>query len=71
MMAKAIDDNEKESRAFTESKGQKIDDLAPAEEAKWRQTAAPIIDAWVKSTPNGAAILAAFREEIGKARKGK
>ena len=69
MLAKSIDDNEKESRAFTESKGQKIDELAPAEEARWRQTATPVIDAWVKATSNGDKILAAFREEIAKARK--
>jgi TRAP-type C4-dicarboxylate transport system substrate-binding protein len=69
MMAKAIDDNEKESRAFTESKGQKIDDLAPAEETKWKQTVAPIIETWVKATPNGDKILATFRAEIAKARR--
>jgi TRAP-type C4-dicarboxylate transport system substrate-binding protein len=69
MMAKAIDDNEKESRAFTESKGQKIDELAPAEEAKWKQTVAPVVEGWVKATPNGEKILATFRAEIAKARR--
>ena len=71
LLSKAIDDNEQESRAFTESKGQKIDNLAPAEEAHWRQIVAPIVDGWVKSTPNGAGVLAAFREEIGKSRTAK
>jgi len=50
------------------SKGQKIDTLAPAEEAKWRKTVAPIVDEWVKNTPDGAKVLAAFREEVEKVR---
>jgi TRAP-type C4-dicarboxylate transport system substrate-binding protein len=70
LLAKAIDGNEKESRAFTESKGQKIDELPPAEEALWRKTVEPVVAAWVKATPDGGKVLAAFREEIGKARKG-
>jgi TRAP-type C4-dicarboxylate transport system substrate-binding protein len=71
LLGKAIDDNEQESKAFTRSKGQTIDELAPAELAKWRQTAAPILDAWVKATPDGATVLAAFREEVAKARRAK
>jgi TRAP-type C4-dicarboxylate transport system substrate-binding protein len=71
MLAKSIDDNENESKAFTESKGQKIDELAPAEETRWRQIAAPIVDSWAKATPNGAAVLAAFREEVARIRAAK
>jgi TRAP-type C4-dicarboxylate transport system substrate-binding protein len=50
--------------------GQTVAQLSPAEEARWRQTLAPVTAQWVKDTPNGAAILAAFREEIGKIRAG-
>jgi TRAP-type C4-dicarboxylate transport system substrate-binding protein len=71
MLGKAIDDNEQESKAFTKSKGQEIDSLAPAEAATWRKTVAPIVDEWLKNTPDGAKVLAAFREEVQKARKGK
>jgi len=70
MLAKAIDGNEKASKEFTMSKGQKIDTLAPTELAKWRQTVAPIVEFWVKATPDGAKVLAAFRGEVEKARKG-
>jgi TRAP-type C4-dicarboxylate transport system substrate-binding protein len=44
--------------------------LAPAEEARWRQALAPVTEQWVKDTANGAATLAAYREEIGKIRSG-
>ena len=45
--------------------------LAPAEAAKWRERLKPIVEEWVRTTPNGAAILAAYREEIKKVRAGQ
>jgi TRAP-type transport system periplasmic protein len=47
--------------------GQHMFKLDPAERAHWIKVTQPIIDAWVKSRPNGAAILAKFREELKKA----
>jgi TRAP-type C4-dicarboxylate transport system substrate-binding protein len=44
--------------------------LAPAEEARWRQRVEPSISAWLNTTPNGAAVLAAYREEVKKIRAG-
>jgi TRAP-type C4-dicarboxylate transport system substrate-binding protein len=41
--------------------------LEPAETARWKQRLAPIVDDWVKRTPNGAAILAAYRQELTRA----
>ncbi len=51
-------------------KGNKIEHLSDAEMARWQTTAQPVIDAWVKRTPNGAAILKGFRAEVAAARKG-
>jgi TRAP-type transport system periplasmic protein len=40
--------------------------LSSAEEAAWKAKAEPIVEKWIKATPNGAAVLAAYREEIAK-----
>jgi TRAP-type C4-dicarboxylate transport system substrate-binding protein len=45
--------------------------LPDAEEARWRKALAPIATEWAKSTPNGAAVLAAFRAEIAAQRAAK
>jgi TRAP-type C4-dicarboxylate transport system substrate-binding protein len=42
--------------------------LDPAEEKRWAARVSPVTDEWVKATPNGAAVLAAYRAEILKAR---
>jgi hypothetical protein len=48
---------------------QHISRLDPAEEKRWAQLVAPVTEGWVKSTPNGSAVLAAYRAEIVKARE--
>jgi TRAP-type C4-dicarboxylate transport system substrate-binding protein len=59
----------KHSYDLTMKSGQQSDiTLDPKEEARWRAAVAPVTEDWVKSVPNGAAILAAYREEIKKAR---
>jgi hypothetical protein len=47
---------------------QHISRLDPAEEKRWAERVAPVTEAWIRTTPNGAAVLAAYREEIVKAR---
>jgi hypothetical protein len=42
--------------------------LDKAEEARWRERLKPVTEEWVRSTPNGARILEAFRAELGKLR---
>jgi TRAP-type C4-dicarboxylate transport system substrate-binding protein len=42
--------------------------LSPAEKERWQKILAPITEDWVKTTPDGARVLAAFREELIKAR---
>jgi TRAP-type C4-dicarboxylate transport system substrate-binding protein len=47
--------------------GQTVAKLDPAEATRWNDLLKPIADDWVKATPNGAAIYAAYREELAKA----
>lgn len=51
-------------------KGNKVYHLSQAEEERWTKATEPVVAAWVKRTPNGAAILRAFREEVAAVRKG-
>jgi TRAP-type C4-dicarboxylate transport system substrate-binding protein len=70
-MGEVTDRQEAEGRDLTKVKpGQVITKLDPAEEARWKKLAEPVIEGWVRTTPNGPAILTAFREEIKKIRAG-
>jgi TRAP-type transport system periplasmic protein len=40
--------------------------LQPEHMEKWRQKVLPVIDEWVKSTPGGDKVLAAYRAELAK-----
>jgi TRAP-type C4-dicarboxylate transport system substrate-binding protein len=57
--------------AVSHMPGHTVEKLAPAEAAAWKRILAPITEEWVKSTPNGAAVLAAYRAEIAAVRAGK
>jgi TRAP-type C4-dicarboxylate transport system substrate-binding protein len=46
--------------------GHTVASLDPAEKKRWLEKIQPVTDQWVKDTPNGAAILAAFRAEATK-----
>jgi TRAP-type C4-dicarboxylate transport system substrate-binding protein len=48
--------------------GQTIAVLEPAEEARWKALIAPVTDEWEKATPDGANVLAAFRDELAAIR---
>lgn len=52
-------------------KGQTIAHLSPTEAARWKKLVQPVIEQWVKATPDGAKVLAAFRVELTKLRSGK
>jgi TRAP-type C4-dicarboxylate transport system substrate-binding protein len=69
---KVIDDTEHRNidKVQNQMKDQTIFRLSDAQRAIWKARAAPVIDNWVKSTPNGAAVLAAFRKEIAAIRAG-
>jgi TRAP-type C4-dicarboxylate transport system substrate-binding protein len=51
--------------------GQTIAQLDPPEEARWKEAVAPVTEEWVKATPDGAKVLAAFRAELTAMRAGK
>jgi TRAP-type C4-dicarboxylate transport system substrate-binding protein len=70
-IVKVIADATESARKLTMSQpNQHMINLEPAEEARWRAAVAPVTEDWVKSVPNGAAILAAYREEVKKVRDG-
>jgi TRAP-type C4-dicarboxylate transport system substrate-binding protein len=70
-MGKTTDRMNNEGReAVTKMAGHTFYKLEPAEQATWKQRAQPLIDKWIKSTPNGAAVLAAYQAEYEKVMKG-
>jgi TRAP-type transport system periplasmic protein len=71
-LSTAGDEIESGARNATRAlKGQTVATLAPDEEARWKERLAPVTAAWVKETPDGAKVLAAFRAEIAAIRAGK
>jgi TRAP-type C4-dicarboxylate transport system substrate-binding protein len=56
------------SRAPTNLDGHEIITLSDDESARWKKQLAPITESWVKETPDGAKILAAYRAELAKVR---
>jgi len=51
--------------------GQTINKLSAAQQAEWNKVLQPVIDNWVKATPNGAKILATYKDLIAKYKAGK
>jgi TRAP-type C4-dicarboxylate transport system substrate-binding protein len=45
--------------------------LDPTEEARWKAKVAPVIEEWMRQTPDGTRVLAAFRAEVAKIRNEK
>jgi TRAP-type C4-dicarboxylate transport system substrate-binding protein len=71
-IGKAGDDKDAENRDKTKAMaGHEIIELTPAERERWKKVLAPITESWIRATPNGAAILAAFHEEIARFRREK
>jgi len=66
--AKSIQAQDDMGIAVTKAANQSIVTLAPAEEARWKARAQEIVDAWVKNTPDGAKVLAAYRAEVATVR---
>jgi TRAP-type C4-dicarboxylate transport system substrate-binding protein len=69
--AKSIQAQDDLGIAITKKANQSIVTLSPQEEARWKARAQEIVDAWVKNTPDGAKVLAAYRAEIAKVRAEK
>jgi TRAP-type C4-dicarboxylate transport system substrate-binding protein len=69
---KAVDANDQSGQNSVKAMaGHSVTELDPAEAARWKQRLAPVTEEWAKATPDGARVLAAFREEITKVRSGK
>jgi TRAP-type transport system periplasmic protein len=45
--------------------------LSPEEAARWKTALQGVIDSWEKQTPNGPAVLAAFRQQLASASQSK
>lgn len=71
-LANADDVMESRGIDMTKSmKGQTIAHLSAAEEARWKKLVEPVTEQWVKATPDGVKVLAAFRAELAALRSGK
>ncbi|HEY3917480.1 MAG TPA: TRAP transporter substrate-binding protein [Stellaceae bacterium] len=55
-----------EAQLVTGMAGQSVAKLSPAQETIWKARVEPIVDDWIKRTPDGAKVLAAYRDEIEK-----
>jgi len=51
--------------------GHTVSTLAPQESERWKKILEPVTTDWVKRTPDGEKVLAAFRAELIKIRSGK
>jgi TRAP-type C4-dicarboxylate transport system substrate-binding protein len=69
--AKSIQAQDDLGISITKKANQSIVTLPPQEEARWKARAQEIVDAWMKNTPDGAKVLAAYRAEIAKVRAEK
>jgi TRAP-type transport system periplasmic protein len=69
---KVIDNTERRNidKVEHQMKDQTVMKLTDAQRAIWRARIQPVIDNWVKNTPDGAHVLAAFRKEIAEIRAG-
>jgi TRAP-type transport system periplasmic protein len=67
------DSEEDKGRRLVESKGEKqrIVDLTPQQTADWRQRTAAVVDDWVKTTPDGAKVLAEYKKLLADVRAGR
>jgi TRAP-type C4-dicarboxylate transport system substrate-binding protein len=72
IMGRAVDAMNADGLNYTKHMpNQTISTLSPQQEAEWRKLTQPVTDEWVKTTPDGAKVLAAYREEIKAIRAGK
>jgi TRAP-type transport system periplasmic protein len=69
-IGKILDGDDKaEAERVAKSPGETVAQLPAAEQAKWKAKVQDVVNEWTQRTPNGAAVLAAYREEIAKLTK--
>jgi TRAP-type C4-dicarboxylate transport system substrate-binding protein len=71
-MGKVTDAMDEEGRKQVQAMpDHKVTKLTPEQVETWRKAAAPIYAGWEERTPNGKAVLAAFRKAVADIRAGK
>jgi len=60
-----------QSQQASTMSGQTVTGIPENEIEEWKSRIKSVVDTWASNTPNGAAVLAAFREEIRRIRSGK
>ena len=69
LLGKMFDDSEDEARERVRAMPEHVIKQVPdVELAEWKARVQPVVDEWVKNTPDGAKVLAAYRAEIVKIR---
>jgi TRAP-type C4-dicarboxylate transport system substrate-binding protein len=69
-IGKILDDDDRaEAERVGKAPGETVTQLPAAEQPEWKARIRDVVDEWTKRTPNGAAVLAAYREEIAKLTK--
>jgi TRAP-type C4-dicarboxylate transport system substrate-binding protein len=71
MYADAIAAMDQQGIGIVKGANQAIVELTPEEEARWLAQARAVADEWIKNTPDGLGVLAAYRAEIAAIRAGK
>jgi TRAP-type C4-dicarboxylate transport system substrate-binding protein len=56
--------DEKETKDTAAKPGQSVISLPPQEAERWKGRTQPVTESWIKSTPDGAKVLAAYRAAI-------
>jgi TRAP-type C4-dicarboxylate transport system substrate-binding protein len=69
LLGKMFDDSEDQAREKVRAMPEHvIKEIPPGELSQWKARTQPVIDAWLKSTPDGAKVLAAYRAQVAKIR---
>ena len=63
-----IEDDKRNLARMKQMPNQHFAKITPQEQQRWEKILAPISDEWVKATPDGAQVLAAYKAEVLKAR---
>lgn len=71
LASQSVDGLIAKSQAQARAKGAAIVNLTPAQTTLWQDKTKAVIDEWVKARPNGAVVLAKFRELLAQVQAGK
>jgi TRAP-type C4-dicarboxylate transport system substrate-binding protein len=69
-MGKMADEQNAHARGKVIAGGGHFVKLDTAETGRWKAKLDPVVQEWLKNTPDGPKVLEAFRKELAKARAG-